>query len=46
MGFSRSLIDKIPGYKHSKSFNEKQLLVLRWTNAVTLLSEDAEDIKH
>lgn len=45
MGVSEGLIDKIPGYKHSKSFDEKQLLVLRWTDAVTLLSEDAEDIK-
>jgi alkylhydroperoxidase family enzyme len=45
MGLSQSLIDKIPGYKHSKSFDEKQLLVLRWSDAVTLLSEDAGDIK-
>lgn len=42
IGIEQSLIDKIPGYKHSVSFSEKQLLVLRWADAVTNLTEDIE----
>lgn len=45
MGITQSLIDKIPGYKHSGSFDEKQALVLRWTDAITFLSDDMEYIK-
>ncbi|WP_223558768.1 carboxymuconolactone decarboxylase family protein [Chryseobacterium lathyri] len=42
MGMELSLIDKIPGYKHSVSFSSKQVLVLRWADAVTGLTEDME----
>ncbi|WP_261511456.1 carboxymuconolactone decarboxylase family protein [Chryseobacterium paludis] len=44
MGIEQSLIDKIPGYKHSISFNDKQLLVLRWADAVTGLTEDIDPL--
>ena len=44
MGLDQSLIDKIPGYKHSASFSNKQALVLKWTDAVTHLKEDMEYI--
>jgi len=46
MGISQKLIDKIPGYKHSVAFETKQELVLKWTDAVTFISEDIDDIKH
>ncbi|SHF64539.1 carboxymuconolactone decarboxylase family protein [Pedobacter caeni] len=45
MGIPQSLIDQIPGYKHSDAFDEKQLLVLRWTDAITFLSDETEEIK-
>lgn len=45
MGIEQSLIDKIPGYKHSSSFDKKQVLILRWTDAVSFLSNDLEEIK-
>lgn len=45
MGIAQSLLDQLPGYKHSTSFSEAQLLVLRWADALTLLSGDLEDIK-
>lgn len=45
MGIAQSLIDKIPGYKHSSSFDEKQQLVLQWTDAITFLSDDVGNIK-
>lgn len=44
MGLEQSLIDKIPGYKHSVSFSTRQVLVLRWTDAVTNLTEETEYI--
>lgn len=44
MGVQQSLIDKIPGYKHSDSFSHKQLLVLKWTDAVTNLTDDIDDL--
>lgn len=45
MGIDQKLIDKIPGYKHSVSFEPKQELVLRWTDAITSLSENIDPIK-
>ncbi|HHL1992064.1 carboxymuconolactone decarboxylase family protein [Acinetobacter baumannii] len=45
MGIDQDLIDKIPGYKHSISFDVKQDLVLQWTDALTLLSDNLEEIK-
>jgi len=44
MGMESSLIDKIPGYKHSRSFDHKQILVLQWTDAVTHLTNDMETL--
>ncbi|MBK1895881.1 carboxymuconolactone decarboxylase family protein [Chryseobacterium paridis] len=44
MGLEQSLIDKIPGYKHSVSFNDKQVLVLKWADAITNLTEDIDDL--
>ncbi|PKK36711.1 carboxymuconolactone decarboxylase [Siphonobacter sp. SORGH_AS_0500] len=46
MGVSQNLIDKIPGYQHSVSFDEKQQLVLQWTDAVCSLSPNLEKIKN
>ncbi|PQA95148.1 carboxymuconolactone decarboxylase [Chryseobacterium shigense] len=42
MGIETSLIDKIPGYQHSVSFDHQQVLVLRWADAVTGLTADME----
>jgi len=46
MGIDQPLIDKVPGYKHSSSFDEKQQLVLQWTDAITFLSDDMVNIKN
>lgn len=45
MGVAPALIDKIPGYKHSNAFSEKQSLVLAWAEAMTHLSDQLESIK-
>lgn len=45
LGMEQKNIDKIPGYRHSKAFDKKQELVLQWTDAVTKLSDDLENIK-
>ncbi|PKF36309.1 carboxymuconolactone decarboxylase family protein [Acinetobacter proteolyticus] len=45
MGVEQTLIDKIPGYKHSNAFSEKQKLVLEWAEATTTLSDKVEYIK-
>lgn len=45
MGVAQTLIDKIPGYKHSNAFSEKQKLILEWTEAITGLSDKVECIK-
>lgn len=45
MGIEQGLIDKIAGYKHSQSFGIKQDLVLRWTDALTLLSDNLDDVR-
>lgn len=45
MGIDQQLIDKIPGYKHSISFDRKQALVLKWTDSITLLSDEMDSIR-
>lgn len=45
LGMEQTNIDKIPGYRHSIVFDKKQQLVLQWTDAVTKLSDDLENIK-
>lgn len=42
MGMDNTLIDKIPGYRHSGSFSREQRAVLRWAEILTLLREDQE----
>lgn len=45
MDIAQALIDKIPGYKHSQSFSKLQELVLRYTDAITYLSDDVAVIR-
>jgi AhpD family alkylhydroperoxidase len=45
MGVDQSVIDKIPGWRHSSAFDAKQLLVLEWTEALTTPSGDLEDLR-
>ncbi|TGD88370.1 carboxymuconolactone decarboxylase family protein [Mycolicibacterium sp. CH28] len=45
MGFDQSVIDKIPGWRHSSAFDAKQLLVLEWTEALSTLSGDLEALR-
>lgn len=44
MGMELSLIDKIPGYKHSVSFDNRQVLVLKWADAVSGLTDDIDSL--
>ncbi|MDQ1802811.1 carboxymuconolactone decarboxylase family protein [Chryseobacterium sp. PTM-20240506] len=44
MGIDQSIINKIPGYKHSASFSKKQLLVLQWADAVTFINGDISNL--
>lgn len=45
MGIDQKLIDTIPGHKHSVSFDIKQELVLKWADAITVLSDEVNIIK-
>jgi AhpD family alkylhydroperoxidase len=45
MGIDQSVIDKIPGWRHSSAFDLKQLLVLEWTEALTAPSGDLEVLR-
>ena len=45
MGVDQSVIDKIPGWRHSSAFDAKQLLVLEWTEALTTPSGDLEELR-
>ncbi|UWX62337.1 carboxymuconolactone decarboxylase family protein [Chryseobacterium oranimense] len=44
LGMELSLIDKMPGYKHSVSFDNRQVLVLKWADAVTGLTDDIDSL--
>jgi AhpD family alkylhydroperoxidase len=45
MGVDQTVIDKIPGWRHSSAFDDEQLLVLEWTEALTTPSGDLEDLR-
>jgi AhpD family alkylhydroperoxidase len=45
MGIDQELIDKLPGWKHSTLFDPIQVLVLQWTDAVTLMKDGLPAIK-
>ncbi|AMW80795.1 carboxymuconolactone decarboxylase (plasmid) [Acinetobacter sp. TGL-Y2] len=45
IGIAQDIIDKIPGYKHSNAFSNKQKIVLEFAKAITFLSEDIETIR-
>jgi AhpD family alkylhydroperoxidase len=45
MGVEQSVIDKVPGWRHSSSFDPKQLLVLEWTEALTHPTGDLEALR-
>ena len=45
MGVDQSVIDKIPGWRHSSAFDDRQLLVLEWTEALTTPSDDLEALR-
>ncbi|EMH8717300.1 carboxymuconolactone decarboxylase family protein, partial [Acinetobacter baumannii] len=36
---AQEVIDQIPGYKHSKAFDEKQKVVLEFASAITSLND-------
>jgi len=38
-GIAQEVIDQIPGYKHSKTFTEKQKIVLEFASAITSLND-------
>lgn len=38
-GIAQEVIDQIPGYKHSKAFDEKQKVVLEFASAITSLND-------
>lgn len=41
----RDIIDKIPGYKHSNAFTNKQRLILEYAEAIKFLSEKIETVR-
>ncbi|RBL92461.1 carboxymuconolactone decarboxylase family protein [Chitinophaga flava] len=45
MGINQDILDKLPGWKHSKAFDPVQELVLLWAEAVTLMQDDLQRIR-
>lgn len=47
MGVAQSLIDKLPGFRHSKVFSEEQNIALEWAESLTLIDNkiDIDPIK-
>ncbi|MBN9298720.1 MAG: carboxymuconolactone decarboxylase family protein [Filimonas sp.] len=44
-GMSLQVIDKLPGWKLTNAFNQKQKLVLQWAEAITLLHNDLDTVR-
>lgn len=44
-GVEQDVINRIPGWKHTKVFDTKQKLVLSWAEAVTFNDNDSQEIK-
>lgn len=45
IGVAQEIIDKIPGYKHSNAFSDKQKIVLEYARAITFLSDEIATIR-
>ncbi|WP_160140185.1 carboxymuconolactone decarboxylase family protein [Chryseobacterium sp. c4a] len=44
-GVEQDIINRIPGWKHTKVFDTKQKLVLSWVEAVIYNNNDSQEIK-
>ena len=45
LGMEQVVIDKLPGWKLSSSFNEQQKIVLEWAEAITLVKENVRALR-
>lgn len=45
MGLHQEVLDRLPGWKHSKAFDHQQELVLQWAEAITLMQEDLSSLR-
>ena len=44
-GLEQDIINRLPGWKHTKVFNDQQKLVLSWAEAITNNTNDWNEIK-
>ncbi|MBV8325099.1 carboxymuconolactone decarboxylase family protein [Chryseobacterium sp.] len=44
-GFEQDVINRLPGWKHTHAFNEKQKLVLSWAEALTYHDPDLSELR-
>lgn len=45
LGMEQGIIDKMPGWKYSNAFDDKEKLVLQWAAAITRMEGDFEELK-
>ena len=45
MGLTQQVLDKLPGWKHSKAFDQQQQLVLQWAEAITLMQDNLHALR-
>lgn len=44
-GFEQDVINRLPGWKHTQVFNDRQKLILEWAEAVIYNKDDWQDTK-
>jgi AhpD family alkylhydroperoxidase len=45
MGLTQQVLDRLPGWKHSKAFDHQQELVLQWAEAITLMQDNLPTLR-
>ncbi|KIO77342.1 carboxymuconolactone decarboxylase family protein [Pedobacter lusitanus] len=44
-GMDQSIIDQLPGWKHSDAFDHRQKSVLQWTESITRMHGDFKELR-
>lgn len=45
-GIKQSVIDQLPGWRHSAAFDYKEKLVLQWAESITRMQENLKDYRN
>jgi AhpD family alkylhydroperoxidase len=46
LGIKQSIIDQLPGWKHSDAFDHKERLVLQWAESITRMQGNLKDYRN